>query len=114
MPEPSPRPRPRRPASAPAACAASGQVVGDCIVGPLVAAGPITVFAATFANVVYERLPLPDAPDTDVKPDLSTATSAGQVVQPPKLLLALPSQHQPLAMGGAMAWGTERGKVTEQ
>ncbi|PUZ59894.1 hypothetical protein GQ55_4G079900 [Panicum hallii var. hallii] len=81
--------------------AGQGQVVGGCVVGPLVAAGPVTIFAATFANAVYERLPLPDAPDVDVKPDLSTATSAGQEVQP-QLPLAT-SQQQPPAMGAGYA-----------
>ncbi|KAL2317183.1 hypothetical protein Fmac_031059 [Flemingia macrophylla] len=37
-----------------------GQVVGGCVVGPLVAAGPVMVVAATFANATYERLPLED------------------------------------------------------
>jgi predicted DNA-binding protein with PD1-like motif len=88
--------------------AGQGQVVGGCVVGPLVAAGPVTVFAATFANAVYERLPLPDAPDVDVKPDLSTATSAGQEGQPPQLPLALPSQHHPPAMGGPGGYADHR------
>ncbi|PSR92911.1 AT-hook motif nuclear-localized protein [Actinidia chinensis var. chinensis] len=35
-----------------------GQVVGGGVVGPLVAAGPIMVIAATFSNATYERLPL--------------------------------------------------------
>ncbi|XP_047323779.1 AT-hook motif nuclear-localized protein 20-like [Impatiens glandulifera] len=35
-----------------------GQVVGGCVVGPLVAAGPVMVIAATFSNATYERLPL--------------------------------------------------------
>ncbi|KAG2612956.1 AT-hook motif nuclear-localized protein 27-like [Panicum virgatum] len=82
--------------------AGQGQVVGGCVVGPLVAAGPVTIFAATFANAVYERLPLPDAPDVDVKPDLSTATSAGQEVQPHQLPLAT-SQQQPPPMGAGYA-----------
>uniref|UniRef100_A0A7N0V539 AT-hook motif nuclear-localized protein n=1 Tax=Kalanchoe fedtschenkoi TaxID=63787 RepID=A0A7N0V539_KALFE len=37
-----------------------GQVVGGSVVGPLVAAGPVMVIAATFANATYERLPLED------------------------------------------------------
>ncbi|KAI4317982.1 hypothetical protein L6164_025798 [Bauhinia variegata] len=37
-----------------------GQVVGGCVVGSLVAAGPVMVIAATFANATYERLPLDD------------------------------------------------------
>ncbi|XP_038982908.1 AT-hook motif nuclear-localized protein 20-like [Phoenix dactylifera] len=37
-----------------------GQVVGGSVVGSLLAAGPVTVVAATFANATYERLPLED------------------------------------------------------
>ncbi|XP_022999090.1 AT-hook motif nuclear-localized protein 19 [Cucurbita maxima] len=35
-----------------------GQVVGGSVVGPLTAAGPVMVIAATFSNATYERLPL--------------------------------------------------------
>ncbi|XP_071939372.1 AT-hook motif nuclear-localized protein 20-like [Coffea arabica] len=41
-----------------------GQVVGGSVVGSLVAAGPVLVIAATFANATYERLPLEDDEDT--------------------------------------------------
>ncbi|KAG8062244.1 hypothetical protein GUJ93_ZPchr0003g18681 [Zizania palustris] len=34
------------------------QVVGDSVAGQLVAVGPVLLMAASFANVVYERLPL--------------------------------------------------------
>ncbi|KAG1371734.1 AT-hook motif nuclear-localized protein 15 [Cocos nucifera] len=37
-----------------------GQVVGGSVVGELVASGPVMVIAATFANAIYERLPLGD------------------------------------------------------
>ncbi|KAK8585718.1 hypothetical protein V6N13_050691 [Hibiscus sabdariffa] len=37
-----------------------GQVVGGSVVGSLVAAGPVMVMAATFANATYERLPIED------------------------------------------------------
>ncbi|GMI64204.1 AT-hook motif nuclear-localized protein 20 [Hibiscus trionum] len=37
-----------------------GQVVGGSVVGSLVAAGPVMVMAATFANATYERLPVED------------------------------------------------------
>ncbi|KAK1267479.1 putative DNA-binding protein ESCAROLA [Acorus gramineus] len=37
-----------------------GQVVGGSVVGPLVAAGPALVVAATFTNATYERLPIED------------------------------------------------------
>ncbi|KAK2988178.1 hypothetical protein RJ640_020660 [Escallonia rubra] len=33
-----------------------GQVVGGCVVGPLVASGPVVLMAASFANAVFERL----------------------------------------------------------
>ncbi|CAL9170960.1 unnamed protein product, partial [Musa hybrid cultivar] len=35
-----------------------GQVMGGSVVGPLVAAGPVVLNAASFANAMYERLPL--------------------------------------------------------
>ncbi|KAL5778436.1 hypothetical protein ACOSP7_011362 [Xanthoceras sorbifolium] len=37
-----------------------GQVVGGSVVGPLVASGPVILMAASFANAVFERLPLDD------------------------------------------------------
>ncbi|GJN38857.1 hypothetical protein PR202_gb27935 [Eleusine coracana subsp. coracana] len=80
--------------------AGQGQILGGCVVGPLVAAGPVTIFAATFANAVYERLPLPDAVGdvvVDVKPDLSSATSAGH--EQPQM--PQPSQPPPAGMGYA-------------
>ncbi|KAJ0237087.1 AT-hook motif nuclear-localized protein 19 [Hirschfeldia incana] len=35
-----------------------GQIVGGSVVGPLMAAGPVMLIAATFSNATYERLPL--------------------------------------------------------
>ncbi|KAL3621565.1 hypothetical protein CASFOL_036477 [Castilleja foliolosa] len=35
-----------------------GQVVGGSVVGPLVASGAVVLMAASFANAVFERLPL--------------------------------------------------------
>ncbi|KAL5789039.1 hypothetical protein ACOSP7_005988 [Xanthoceras sorbifolium] len=35
-----------------------GQVVGGSVVGPLVASSPVVLMAASFANAVYDRLPL--------------------------------------------------------
>nr|QNJ44825.1 putative DNA binding protein [Magnolia sieboldii] len=40
-----------------------GQVVGGSVVGSLIAAGPVMVVAATFANATYERLPIEDDED---------------------------------------------------
>lgn len=42
-----------------------GQVVGGSVVGSLIAAGPVIVIAATFANATYERLPLEEEEDDD-------------------------------------------------
>lgn len=35
-----------------------GQVVGGSVAGPLMASGPVVLMAASFANAVYDRLPL--------------------------------------------------------
>lgn len=35
-----------------------GQVVGGCVVGALIASGPVVIMAATFMNATFERLPL--------------------------------------------------------
>ncbi|KAL1810900.1 hypothetical protein ACET3Z_020965 [Daucus carota] len=44
-----------------------GQVVGGSVVGPLLASGPVVLIAASFANAVFERLPLEDqAEDVNV------------------------------------------------
>ncbi|KAF5204087.1 At-hook motif nuclear-localized protein [Thalictrum thalictroides] len=40
-----------------------GQVVGGSVVGTLIAAGPVIVIAATFANATYERLPIEEDDD---------------------------------------------------
>lgn len=37
---------------------AQRQVVGGAVVGQLLASGPVVIMAASFGNVVYERLPL--------------------------------------------------------
>ncbi|XP_042482615.1 AT-hook motif nuclear-localized protein 15-like, partial [Macadamia integrifolia] len=64
-----------------------GQVVGGCVVGPLVASGPVMVIAATFTNATYERLPLEEeAPGTgdglqlQQTSGLNTGTSAAASV----------------------------------
>ncbi|KQK17622.2 AT-hook motif nuclear-localized protein 27 [Brachypodium distachyon] len=80
--------------------AGQGQVLGGRVVGPLVAATPVTLFAATFANAVYERLPLQDDAVVDVKPNVSAA-DAQQAQQPQELPLAM---SQAMAMGGAAGY----------
>ncbi|ERN09314.1 hypothetical protein AMTRI_Chr13g82780 [Amborella trichopoda] len=53
-----------------------GQVVGGSVVGALVAAGPVIVIAASFANVAYERLPIEDEePPLQIQPPVSQASA---------------------------------------
>lgn len=54
-----------------------GQVVGGCVVGSLVAAGPIMIIAATFANATYERLPLEDDEESGQTMSLPLVNNAG-------------------------------------
>ncbi|KAJ7954749.1 AT-hook motif nuclear-localized protein [Quillaja saponaria] len=56
-----------------------GQVVGGSVVGSLVAAGPVMVIAATFANATYERLPL----DDDEEGGSAAQGAAGNSSPPP-------------------------------
>ncbi|KAF8768564.1 hypothetical protein HU200_007493 [Digitaria exilis] len=51
-----------------------GQVVGGSVVGALTAAGPVVIMAASFANAVYERLPLEEE---DMLAAQAQADSAG-------------------------------------
>ncbi|KAG6422927.1 hypothetical protein SASPL_113309 [Salvia splendens] len=48
-----------------------GQVVGGSVAGPLVAACPVVLMAASFANAVFERLPL------EVEEEGSSGVSGG-------------------------------------
>ncbi|XP_065010783.1 AT-hook motif nuclear-localized protein 25-like [Musa acuminata AAA Group] len=52
-----------------------GQVLGGTVTGPLVAAGPVVLMAASFANAEYERLPLEVG---DEKAAAAAATERGQ------------------------------------
>ncbi|XP_073001943.1 AT-hook motif nuclear-localized protein 27-like [Typha latifolia] len=54
-----------------------GQVVGGCVVGPLVAVGPVVVMAGTFANAVCERLPLEGEGDEAQPRKPSASQSSG-------------------------------------
>ncbi|KAF8779238.1 hypothetical protein HU200_002918 [Digitaria exilis] len=51
-----------------------GQVVGGNVVGQLIAAGPVILMAASFANAVYERLPL----EGEEEPPMATAATEPQ------------------------------------
>ncbi|KAL5557658.1 hypothetical protein UlMin_033869 [Ulmus minor] len=55
-----------------------GQVVGGCVVGPLMASGPVVLMAASFANAVYERLPLEEEEPTGVEAGHVQQASASQ------------------------------------
>ena len=54
-----------------------GQVVGGNVVGPLIAAGPVIVIAASFTNVAYERLPLDEEEQVPLQPATSQAAPSG-------------------------------------
>ncbi|CAN6164101.1 unnamed protein product [Urochloa humidicola] len=55
-----------------------GQVVGGNVVGQLIAAGPVVLMAASFANAVYERLPL------EAEEEPPTATAGGATATEPQ------------------------------
>ncbi|KAL9667765.1 hypothetical protein QQ045_002130 [Rhodiola kirilowii] len=60
-----------------------GQVVGGSVVGPLVAAGPVMVIAATFANATYERLPLEHEDEEAISNTGAAAPGQGHVGDSP-------------------------------
>ncbi|XP_047319301.1 AT-hook motif nuclear-localized protein 22-like [Impatiens glandulifera] len=55
-----------------------GQVVGGTVVGPLIAAGPVIIMAASFGNAAYERLPLEEEEVALPLPSPPTGTSIEQ------------------------------------
>ncbi|KAJ0010484.1 hypothetical protein Pint_34016 [Pistacia integerrima] len=50
-----------------------GQVVGGSVVGPLMASSPVVLMAASFANAVYDRLPL----EEEESPGQSSGVTGG-------------------------------------
>ncbi|XP_062081482.1 AT-hook motif nuclear-localized protein 25-like [Humulus lupulus] len=52
-----------------------GQVVGGSVAGPLSASGPVVLMAASFANAVFDRLPLPEEVEESTVP--TTSQSSG-------------------------------------
>lgn len=54
-----------------------GQVVGGSVVGPLTASGPVILMAASFANAVYDRLPLEDQEEPPAPVQPATSQSSG-------------------------------------
>ena len=55
-----------------------GQVVGGRVVGPLVASGPVLLMAASFANAVYDRLPLEEEEESPVQVQMQVQPTASQ------------------------------------
>ncbi|KAF3787148.1 AT-hook motif nuclear-localized protein 20 [Nymphaea thermarum] len=56
-----------------------GQVIGGCVVGPLVASGPVIVIAATFTNAAYERLPVEEEAENQAAQQQQQQSSPGGV-----------------------------------
>ncbi|EXB40447.1 hypothetical protein L484_013750 [Morus notabilis] len=54
-----------------------GQVVGGSVVGPLTASGPVMLMAASFANAVFDRLPLEDDDGSAAPVQPTTSQSSG-------------------------------------
>lgn len=53
-----------------------GQVIGGSVVGPLIASDPVILMAASFANAVFERIPLEEDEVENVQ---STASQTSEV-----------------------------------
>ncbi|KAL3845919.1 hypothetical protein ACJIZ3_003322 [Penstemon smallii] len=68
-----------------------GQVVGGSVVGPLMASGPVVLMAASFANAVFERLPLEEEEGTS-----TPAATAAAVAQ------SAASQSSSVTAGGGV------------
>ncbi|XP_019186120.1 PREDICTED: AT-hook motif nuclear-localized protein 27-like [Ipomoea nil] len=82
-----------------------GQVVGGTVVGPLMASGPVVLMAATFANAVFERLPLEE--EAEGGAGNATAAAAGQQVQSSTAA----SQTSGVTGGGEGGGGTSFGNT---
>jgi len=72
---------------------AAGQVLGGCVVGTLMAAGPVLVIAASFVGQTYERLPL----DPDDEGGLSMGGPGSSSQQPP-LAIHAPELNYPTGL----------------
>ncbi|XP_031475553.1 AT-hook motif nuclear-localized protein 23-like [Nymphaea colorata] len=58
---------------------AQGQVVGGIVAGPLMAASPVILMAASFMNVAYERLPLEEEEEEDAEQQQQDERSSSQM-----------------------------------
>ncbi|KAJ8632082.1 hypothetical protein MRB53_025418 [Persea americana] len=77
-----------------------GQVVGGSVVGALIAAGPVILIGASFANVAYERLPLGEEEEQlQIQPPVSQSSGGAGLSNPfPDPSSALPFFNLPLNM----------------
>ncbi|KAF6984172.1 hypothetical protein CFC21_097282 [Triticum aestivum] len=83
-----------------------GQVVGGSVVGQLVAAGPVFLMAASFANAVYERLPLEgEAEEAGTATAATEAQGAAAAAQSPGALPQQPAASQSSEVTGGEAGG---------
>ncbi|VAI85527.1 unnamed protein product [Triticum turgidum subsp. durum] len=83
-----------------------GQVVGGSVVGQLVAAGPVFLMAASFANAVYERLPLEvEAEEAGTATAAREAQGEGAAGQPPGAVPQQPAASQSSEVTGGEAGG---------
>ncbi|CAN6233728.1 unnamed protein product [Urochloa humidicola] len=80
-----------------------GQVIGGSVVGPLVAAGPVVLMAASFANAVYERLPL------EGEEEETAAAAGGAEPQDQVAQSAGPQGQQPTASQSSGVTGGDVG-----
>uniref|UniRef100_A0A0D9VK55 PPC domain-containing protein n=1 Tax=Leersia perrieri TaxID=77586 RepID=A0A0D9VK55_9ORYZ len=81
-----------------------GQVIGGSVVGPLVAAGPVVLMAASFANAVYERLPLEGEEEEVAAPPAAGGEAQDHVAQS-----AGPQGQQPAASQSSGVTGGDAG-----
>lgn len=71
-----------------------GQVVGGSVVGALVASGPVTIIAVSFANATYQRLPLDEEePSTNVQLEAESPPLAAPVPRQRSDSLAMPIRY---------------------
>ncbi|CAN6280211.1 unnamed protein product [Urochloa humidicola] len=82
-----------------------GQVIGGSVVGPLVAAGPVVLMAASFANAVYERLPL----EGEEEETAAAAAAGGAEPQDQVAQSAGPQGQQPTASQSSGVTGGDAG-----
>ncbi|KAJ6833288.1 DNA-binding protein [Iris pallida] len=81
-----------------------GQVVGGCVVGELMASGPVMVIAATFANATFERLPM--AEEEEVGPAEDGPGGGMGLDEITSAAMSMPMGMPPNLMGNPEVFGT--------